>query len=56
MNGNTWEEADAICKASGKMLAVVDSEEKWEKVKYVITDGNRYKFIIYIYYELIHKA
>lgn len=38
------------------MLAVVDSEEKWEKVKYVITDGNRYKFIIHIYYKLIHKA
>ncbi|XP_052063534.1 uncharacterized protein LOC127703129 isoform X2 [Mytilus californianus] len=41
-NGYTWEEADTICKENGKMLAVVDSQEKWETVKYVITGGNRY--------------
>ncbi|XP_063443012.1 chondrolectin-like isoform X1 [Mytilus trossulus] len=41
-NGYTWEEADTICKENGKVLAVVDSQEKWEKLKYVITGGNRY--------------
>lgn len=45
-NGYTWEEADTICKENGKVLAVVDSQEKWEKLKYVITGGNRYNISI----------
>ena len=47
-NGYTWQEADEICRANGQLLAVVDSQEKWEKVVYAITGGNRY-YIIYIY-------
>lgn len=40
--GYTWNDADTICKANGLVLAVVDSEEKWEMVVSLITGGNRY--------------